>query len=179
MDLLKARVAALKPAVICVNEVKPKNERYTPMAAEYNMKELGYELLENNMTTGRERGQIMYILEEMGAKHVYMEHSLEENMAATINLKGGDRMCIVLIYRSQSTENTEELADLMKCVSNKGFSHLLMLGDFNYKTIDWELETSTNSKEITFLKAMHDNYLVQHIKTPTRQRGCDIPTILD
>ena len=179
MDLLKARVAALKPAVICVNEVKPKNERYTPMAAEYNMKELGYELLENNMTTGRERGQIMYILKEMDAKQVYMEHSFEENMAATINLKGGDRMCIVLIYRSQSTENTEELADLMKCVSNKGFSHLLMLGDFNYKTIDWELETSTNSKEITFLKAMHDNYLVQHIKTPTRQRGCDIPTILD
>ena len=41
MDLLRARIAAYKPDIVCINEVKPKNSRYQPFAAEFNLDDIG------------------------------------------------------------------------------------------------------------------------------------------
>jgi len=53
--------------------------------------------------------------------------------------------------------------------------------DFNISDINWSNYTSTsnNSSSITLLKAIRDNFLTQHIDTPTRVRGADAPHILD
>ena len=37
MDLLKLRVQTDLPDIICVNEVKPKNSRFEPFAAEFSL----------------------------------------------------------------------------------------------------------------------------------------------
>ena len=67
--------------------------------------------------------------------------------------------------------------------SNKHFSHILIMGDFNYPNIDWENYNSngdsTESIEYKFIENLQDSFLFQHIKKPTRWRGTNTPHILD
>ena len=60
MDLLRARAAAYEPDIICINEVKPKNYRYKPYAAESSMADIGYNMIPNNLDNEIGRGQIIY-----------------------------------------------------------------------------------------------------------------------
>jgi hypothetical protein len=65
----------------------------------------------------------------------------------------------------------------------KGYSHILIMGDFNYPDIDWEnwntKGDNTNSHEYKFVETIQDNFLYQHTRKPTRRRGTDTPHILD
>ena len=60
-----------------------------------------------------------------------------------------------------------------------GYTHLLVLGDFNFKNIDWRSSFSQDATEMTFLDGMIDNGLHQHVDLETRMRGNNTPTILD
>jgi hypothetical protein len=89
-----------------------------------------------------------------------------------------------VIYRSLS-DNTEvkneRLRELNKEAANDGYSHCIIMGDFNNPIINWDL-TSTNdenSEERKFLDCIQDNYLFQVINKPTRLRGSNIQSILD
>jgi hypothetical protein len=52
--------------------------------------------------------------------------------------------------------------------SNKHFSHIFIMGDFNYPNIDWENcnsnGDSTESIEYKFIGNLQDGFLFQHIK---------------
>lgn len=66
--------------------------------------------------------------------------------------------------------------------NNKGLTHILIMGHFNYPDIDWENYNSRGDKtdpEYKFVDTVQDCYLFQHINTPTRWRGTQIPNILD
>jgi hypothetical protein len=61
-------------------------------------------------------------------------------------------------------------------------SHLLILGDFNYPDINWELLTSnapSTSTSHNFVQVIQNAYWYQHVTKPTRARGQDNPHILD
>ena len=61
-------------------------------------------------------------------------------------------------------------------------SHKLIVGDFNYKHIDWDAwSTSRNdsSNEQLFINSIQDTYCYQHISAPTRYREGEEPSILD
>ena len=61
-----------------------------------------------------------------------------------------------------------------------GYSHLLILGDFNYKVIQWdELAAPEKSIEECFLEATLENCLTQHVTEITRRRGDDEPSVID
>ena len=52
------------------------------------------------------------------------------------------------------------------------------MGDFNFRDIDWEKWESTSNKgENLFLSNLRDNFLLQHVHTPTRARGSQTPHI--
>ncbi len=62
------------------------------------------------------------------------------------------------------------------------YSHICLVGDFNFKNIKWDnLSTlkSENSKEVKFIETVRDCFLHQHITEPTRNRGMDEPSIID
>ena len=64
---------------------------------------------------------------------------------------------------------------LLKLVSDE----LLLLGDSNFRYIDWGnciADSSLSNKSIEILR---DNFLIQHVTSPTRARGCDTPHISD
>ena len=59
---------------------------------------------------------------------------------------------------------------------------MIICGDFNFPTIDWK-EQSVNdtpySPAMRFYTCLQDNFLIQHVKDPTRVRGNDEPSLLD
>ena len=128
------------------------------------------------------RGILLYINNIFGASEVEMDTTFEENLFVKIKLNN-DKLPIGIIYRSLSNKNMEhhnQLRKLIQEASNKHFSHILIMGDFNYPNIDWENcnsnGDSTESIEYKFIENLQDSFLFQHIKKPTRWRGTNTKT---
>lgn len=181
IDLMKARCQSDLPQIVAINEVKPKNQRFKVLPAEFNMKELGYDMFDNNIEEVRGRGQILYVSKELNAKRVYFESHFEEVVCAKVDLKNKDKLLIVLIYRSPNSEdrNNSYLNALIEEACKLGTSHMLIMGDFNYKSIDWRSSFSEDVTEMAFVDKIIENGLQQHVVQATRQRGKDTPQILD
>ena len=61
-------------------------------------------------------------------------------------------------------------------------SHKLLMGDFNYREIDWANDvcsTAPGRALCQFHQATHDAYLIQHQTTHTRMRDGQEPSVLD
>ena len=66
------------------------------------------------------------------------------------------------------------------CASNP--SQIFILGDFNFKEINWDLfncNVNETQPAYKFLECVRDCYLFQHVKHPTRFRDGQEPSILD
>ena len=182
VDLLIARISVYDPDIICINEVKPKYCRYEAFVAEYNLSELGYEMFDNNMENKQERGQVLYVKCNIKAKRLYTDIKFEEVLLVEIVLRSSDRLLIALMYRSPSStdDNNRLLNTAITKVANMGYSHLLILGDFNYKTISWnELSAPEGSVEECFMETSLENCLSQHVTDITRRRGNEEPSMID
>ena len=61
------------------------------------------------------------------------------------------------------------------------FSHICVVGDFNFPRIRWSATHATpvESKEAKFIDIIEECYLYQHTNRPTRCRGDDMPSQLD
>ena len=72
------------------------------------------------------------------------------------------------------------LNDLLTKVTETNPSNLLILGDFNYKEINWDTETCTgNTAASNFLDTCRDCFLIQHQREPTRIRAGQTPSLDD
>ena len=70
----------------------------------------------------------------------------------------------------------------MKTLCAKSYSHICLVGDFNYRDINWKTWTTPHggdSKESKFIEAVRDCFLFQHVEEPTRARGNDDPSLID
>lgn len=171
--------------IIGITEVKAKNSQYLPNVSEYKMEWCNeYNLLSLNLDNNQGRGLILYVHQSLNAEEVKLETEFEENLFIKIKVNNSDSLLVGLIYRSPS-ENTEEkhtkLRELLTEAASKKYTHHLIMGDFNYPNINWELSTTKggNTEEQKFLDCLEDNFLVQLIEKPTRWRGTDNPTTLD
>ena len=184
---LMVRTRDNKPDIIGITEVKNKNNRQNPSIAEYSIGEVGkYQMFAKNIDRGEGRGILLYTNNIFGASEVEMDTTFEENLFVNIKLNNNDKLLIGIIYRSPSNKNMEhhnQIRKLIQEASNKHFSHILIMGDFNYPNIDWENcnsnGDSTESIEYKFIENLQDSFLFQHIKKPTRWRGTNTPHILD
>lgn len=138
------------------------------------------------MEKDNRRGLLLYINKELNGNEVQMESNFEENLFVQIRLNNNDKLLIGIIYRSpseRSIEHNSKLRELLVEASNKGFTHILIMGDFNYPDIDWVNYNSrgdkTDSPEYKFVDTVQDCFLFQHINKPTRWKGTQTPNILD
>ena len=91
------------------------------------------------------------------------------------------------IYRSStpsntSDENNNNLNNLLKYLTQRTYSHICLVGDFNHKSINWSSYSTPKSKErkeSKFLETIRDCFLHQYILEPTRACGNDDPSTLD
>ena len=138
------------------------------------------------MEKDNRRGLLLCINKELNENEVQMESNFEENLFVQIRLNNNDKLLIDIIYRSpseRSIEHTSRLRELLVEASNKGFIHILIMGDLNYPDIDWVSYNSrgdkTDSPEYKFVDTVQDCFLFQHINKLTRWKGTQTPNILD
>ncbi|KAI8505108.1 hypothetical protein Bbelb_172170 [Branchiostoma belcheri] len=137
----------------------------------------GYILFTNAESDGV-RGAAVHVKNDINAMtpDKVDQESFTEVIPVEVKLNQHDRLLIMGIYRSpnSTTENNERLNKLIQNCGTWGYSHMLIVGDFNYPTITWSEgggTTRTNESEAgRFLEATRDAYLFQHVTFPTRHQ---------
>ena len=187
-DELVARIEKEKPTIIAVTEVKPKNHAKERAKIDYEIE--NYTLHSTNLlNTDPGRGIAVFTHKsiEKSIAEITTDVKFEECCLIEIRLRGGDTMLFACCYRSPtqsaiSNENNEKLNQLLRIIANKKYSHRCVVGDFNYKDINWTSWTTEHgeeSKEQMFIDTIRDCFFFQHIQQATRSRGDDQPSTLD
>ena len=104
-----------------------------------------------------------------------------------VRLSGAHLLLFCCCYRSPtptefSDENNDKLNRLLKAIGKNNYTHRCIVGDFNYRDINWPSWTTHHneeSAEFKFIEAIRDSYLYQHVEKPTRRRGNDDPSLID
>ena len=179
---LEARIKIEKPHLILITEVNKKNAKYTTETVIFHMK--GYQFFHTNVGE-KGRGVAIYVQENIkDVLEITPKTKFSENKIVAINISKTSNLLIACIYRSESgsTINNENLLKLLKEIEEMKFTHKLVIGDFNYKHIDWEnwqTSKSDTSDEQCFINCIQDIYWFQHVCAPTRFREGSTPSTLD
>ena len=81
-----------------------------------------------------------------------------------------------------SEKNNDCLNRLLLNISNTKYSHRCLVGDFNFKDINWTSWSTfhnDDSKEQTFIETIRDCFFHQHNLENSRRRGNDQPSLID
>ena len=184
---LKQRIVTEKPLIIAISEIKSKSKLTNLTVEDYKIP--GYTLHPINLDSEKGRGIAVYTHEaiEKSVTQISMEPSFEEACLLEVRLRGGDVFIFGCIYRSptpsiDADQNNENLNRLLKLISMKNYTHRCIVGDFNYRDINWKTWSTHHgpeSKESKFIECVRDSYLHQHVNEVTRMRGNDEPSTLD
>ena len=182
---LQERIQKEKPLIIAVCEMKPKNKNdYSEL--DYDISD--YKLHPVHLDDDLGRGVAVYTHTSIEKSVAQIEPDLqfEETCLLEVRLRGGDLLLFACFYRSPTTTeasevNNERLNRLFQCIMNKKYSHICLVGDFNFKKINWDKMTTRHegSTEAKFLDTVQNCFLHQHMELPTRRRGNDEPSLLD
>ena len=175
------------PDIIGINEALPKNFNRHIYQEEFDLN--NYEMVAHtNISANIGRGTILYIRKGVNYKQIDVRYNgteFVESVYVEISLTENDTLLCACMYRRGETDdrNNEILRNILKELSSKQYSHLLVMGDFNFKGINWE-DMSCPDQELTslnhqFIECIRDCFFFQHVTEPTRQRGTDNPSTLD
>ena len=108
----------------------------------------------------------------------------QEVIACEVVTNNGNSLTIECVDRSPNStaDNTNSLNRSLRALAERYYSNLVVLGDFNYPKIDWThctTTTNTNDPNFMFLETIRDCFLQQYVKSPTRGRNCDNPSLID
>lgn len=183
---LRKRIESEEPLIVAVSEVKPKN------SSDWSTKDYeipDYNLHSVNLDTVSGRGMAVYSHKSItnSVTQINSDLTFEEVCILELRLRGGDLLLFASCYRSptrteSSPQNNEKLNRLLKCFEKRNYSHRCIVGDFNFRKINWSTWTTPcneDSAEASFIEAIRDSYLHQHIEQATRKRGNDEPSVLD
>ena len=178
---LKETVNDQSPHIIAITEVKPKNARYK--ATETELKIQGYEIFFS--PPGSNRGCVIYVKSSLNPIPINLKSEYNEMVWCEIALKDKDKLAVGCIYRSPNatSEISSEINKSIRQLEECGYSHTLVMGDFNYPSIAWpSMKTSSENQESDvnrFVECLRDTYMYQHIEQPTRYRSTENANILD
>ena len=178
---LKTRVEIENPHIIVITEVNHKRST-NPDIVIFNIN--GYQLFHKNVSS-QGRGILIYVHQSIrDIIEVTAETEFSEYKLLSIKVGKDTNLLIAAIYRSDSGtyHNNMNLLNLFKEINAMKQSHKVIVGDFNYKEIDWDTwytPKNENSEEQLFINCIQDIYWYQHILTPTRHREGDEPSTLD
>ena len=178
-DELELRIQTENPDIVALTEVLPKNMK------DYHDIELNIENFELHKPEKMRRGTCIYTKKSITAcLHQLTEDEFEEGIWIKINLKGNDQLLLGCIYRSPNStiDNNNRLIKLINTMNNIKISHKVLMGDFNFKNIEWDTMTANSvADEQTkqFINTINDTFLFQHVTEPTRYRINQQANILD
>ena len=121
-------------------------------------------------SVGRGGGAAIYVRQDIPYRKIELSNDGNEFNIICIEIiqKGGKPECttIGLIYRSSNISRNNNTILMEEC--DKLFrKHSIIMGDFNFRKIDWDrLNSDNEGKE--FLDIVQNNFMTQFIKVPTR-----------
>jgi hypothetical protein len=177
-----------QPHIIAITEVNPKTSS-TRSVQDHALP--GYTTYSSNVAIVGKRGIIIYIHSSLdkSVSTVDVVTVFEEMLFLSLKLRGGDSLLFGCMYRSPTVSETSHtnnfnlnllLKQLCKPTENP-YSHICIVGDFNYPKISWEqwYTAVEDSDEDMFLSTLQDCFLFQHVTEATRVRGTATPNLLD
>ena len=156
------------PDIVVLTEIFPKHCNYGIQPELYKLE--NYDMFLSSESEGR--GVVIYVKQKFIATQIIFDSEFREHVWCKIKISETSSLLVGGIYRSPNSqrENSLHLIDLFCQISNKRFSHVLIMGDFNFREINWEnLESPENEKHISsiFLEGVKDTFFFQHCKEPT------------
>ncbi len=179
-DELEVHVAQSHPDIIAVTEVLPNGDCELTPEVEFHMK--GYDLLLPKHTT---RGTALYVRDSIPHRiHDLTQIEYNDHIWALIEPQAGKKILLGCVYRSPNStpSNNQKLLDVLSEACSAPSTYLLILGDFNFKEIDWVLGIANcrvDHPASLFLDTVSENFLTQHVNQPTRYREQQTPSLLD
>ena len=87
---------------------------------------------------------ILYVKNSLSAEQIYMDSDFKESAWCHVKLKNRDTLLAGCIYRSPSSseENFYHLKTLLLKCKDTNHTHMLLMGDFNFKEINWSEMTT-------------------------------------
>ena len=173
IDELKATAIDLDPDIMAITESWTNSSISDPF-----LSIPGYRLIARkdraDTTCGRGGGILMYAKSKVTCHEIATPDDVVQ--VAAIQAKLSDQnLNVYVIYRSPNStpENNERINQLVRNIPENS----IILGDFNYPHIDWELLTA-NSHAADFLDAINDNFITQHVNFPTHNGGNTLDLVL-
>jgi len=177
LNEFRARALEQDADIIGITEILPKNCRYTPTPVELAIP--GYECFLN---MDGSRGVALYVKCSLQAKIVNIKSDFKESIWVNVPTDREEHLLVGVIYRSPNSNETNNLC-LNQIFSNSlafNKSDILIMGDFNYPTINWcATECSGPPEARNFVESVQDSYLHQHVLNATRARVANNPSVLD
>lgn len=113
-------------------------------------------------------GVMVYIRKVMDATLVYEDES-KGSESIWIRIKGerANYLIVGVCYRSPTSSDAEDRC-LMDCINLVSSKLVLIMGDFNYPDIDWNVLQADSGRSKIFLDMVNDSFLTQHVREATR-----------
>ena len=179
-DELTIRIRCNPPEIIAITETLPKHEVEINPEVEFHIP--GYDLILSKQSS---RGVAVYIKESIPHRpHELTDTVYSDHVWMLIEPRQQEKVLLGCVYRSpnSSETNNEKLNDIINQAGKVTGTHLIIVGDFNYKEIDWNREVAACNEShpaTKFLDTVTGNFLTQHVDEPTRFREGQTPNMLD
>ena len=165
--------------IIAITETLPKNNILPVSKSTFDIP--GY--IHYTYAKENGRGVIIYIKKDIISYKVEFPNIDIESVWCKIKLQEKDSLLFGCVYRSPNlNQNTIcKLGKLIQKSTSIG-SHLCIVGDFNFKEIDWVnsiAKVNEKNPAHLFLEIIRDNFLTQHVNRPTHYRQGMKPSLLD
>ena len=164
---LRIMTCDLKPDIIAITETWTNQS----ITNDY-LKILNYSLVARSdradTNEGRGGGILIYAKSNLNVYHQPNDSDFNQLCEVQVKDRQGNPISIYIVYRSpnSSEANNEKLANVLHTVKHPS----LLVGDFNFPGISWET-LSSNKEGQSFLDAVQENFLIQHINFATHNSG--------
>ena len=147
---LRDLIQTEKPLLVAVSEVKLKNSEHTEV--DYNIPDFSLHAL--NLDPDKGRGILVYTHSSLEKSSIQIDSiaSFDEACFLEIRLRNADRLLFGCCYRSLtkttvSDTNNDKLNSFPRSLPSKKYTHKCLVGDFNYRKINWSSWISPGSDE--------------------------------
>ena len=190
-DDLMLFIADNEPDIIMITEVIPKQQKNViPIALldiEGYTHYFNFDIESENLGASGIRGTAIYVKSKIPSVEIKMDVAHKDHVWVEIFLQNNEKLICGCIYRSPSVNkrdtevSTKEIGELLSKANGMIASRKVIAGDFNLKGIDWENDhvIDNHLHLVDFVNVVHENFLHQHVKKPTRHRIGENSNILD
>ncbi|KAH9590121.1 hypothetical protein MS3_00002933 [Schistosoma haematobium] len=146
----------------------------------------GMSFFRNDRKTGIGGGLVVYIRSclEVHQVHNLEFNNLQESIWCSVRLSTTSRCLLGVTYRKPAADigYDSRVLERISCSTRLGFTHILILGNFNLLRVNFAEHTyieCENSTEARFFNLIEDLRLCENVKSAIRWRNSQTPSRLD